>query len=268
MAGTDRTALAITGGPVIVLVEPQLADNIGAAARAMLNFGLTEMRLVAPRDGWPNDRANAMASGAVEVLERAQVFETTAEAIADLHWVAATTARGRDLVKPVLGPDAATREAASRMSSGQKCGVLFGRERTGLESEDIARAHAIVTYPVNPAFASLNLAQAVLLYGYEWFRAAVDWTPHQMPAPAPVAEFEGFIGHLERELDAAGFLRPAEKKPGMMRNIRAMFQRADLTGQEVRTLRGVVRALAEFRPATKAHLIRNPGPIVDEEDGV
>lgn len=253
-----------TATPAVVLVEPQLGENIGAAARAMANFGLTDLRLVAPRDGWPSETARASAAGADAVLDGAGVFASAGEAIADLHYVCATTARVRDAVKPVLTPEAAVAEMAARGGAGQACGVLFGQEKAGLANDHVALCDAIVTAPVNPRFASLNLAQAVLLMGYEWMRQQPDRslgreTAHDGPAreglrmqhtrPATREELTGFFEHLEAELDAAGFLRPPEKRPVMVRNLRNMFHRIGATEQEIRTLRGVISALARGRNA-------------------
>lgn len=260
MAGTDhRQKGPSEAGPVIILVEPQLGENIGTSARAMANFGLSELRLVRPRDGWPNNHALKAASGADWIIERAQVFEDTPTAIRDLSYVYATTARPRDMVKPVITPEQAGENMRYRAGLGERVGILFGRERFGLRNEEVALADAIVMAPVNPAFASLNIAQAVLLLGYEWYKrgsTSIGQQTPQAPAyagphmpmggsrPATKEELEGFFEHLKSELLACGFLRPPEKVPSMMRNIRNMFQRANLTEQEVRTLRGMVAGLA------------------------
>ena len=256
MAGTDKTrteeATALMAGltpPVVVLCEPQLGENIGACARAMLNFGLTELRLVNPRDGWPNDKATSASSGAVTVIEGAQVFETAEQAVADLNHVYATTARPRDLVKPVLAPWAAAQEmrALAGRAPGSKSGILFGRERWGLNNEEISLADAIITYPVNPAFASLNIGQAVLLMAYEWFRLESGQADLELPegrqGRAAKADLVRFFEHLEGELVASGFLSPPDKRPGMVRNLRALFSRADLQHHEVQTLRGIIKSL-------------------------
>lgn len=231
----------------MILVEPQMGENIGTAARAMLNFGLTEMRLVAPRDGWPNDRARAVSSGADAVIDNVVVHERTEQAVADLDFVIATTARHREMLKPVLTPETAAKKLREVIAAGGKAGVLFGPERTGLTNDDVVLADATLMVPVNPAFASLNLAQAVLLIGYEWFKGA-DQTPaermdYQGSRPATKEELLGFFGHLERELDRFGFLKPPEKRPSMIRNIRNLFQRAGMSEQEVRTFRGIVASL-------------------------
>lgn len=251
MAGTDKTRAddALAMAPAIILVEPQLGENIGMVARAMLNCGLQDLRLVRPRDGWPNPAASGAASGADAVLEAARLFATTAEAVADLARLYATTARPRDMTKPVFTP----RGAALEMRSGKgRPGVVFGKESKGLHNDDVALADAVVTVPLNPAFSSLNLAQAVLLVGYEW-RLAGDATPARqlvMPKetrPATKEEILGLFEHLERELDACGFLFPPEKRPAMARNLRNTLGRAELTEQEVRTFRGIVACLAKGR---------------------
>ena len=251
MAGTNQTRTVMTGGPVVVLVKPQLGENIGAAARAMANFGLSRLRLVAPRDGWPSDPARANASGADWVIDGVEVFDTTEAAIADLGLVYATTARQRDMTKPVVGPDAAGAELYRRLAAGEAAGVLFGGERAGLHNDDIALADQILTYPVNPGFASLNLAQAVLVLAYEWMRASGDGTMRNAPDPdtepahplAGKGDLVRLFDHLETELDAAGFLKPPEKRPNMVRNLRNLLHRAELTDQDVRTLRGMIVAL-------------------------
>lgn len=255
MAGTDQSKLSqmpLGRGPAVILVEPQLGENIGTAARAMLNFGLTDLRLVNPRDGWPNERAKAASSGADVVLENVRLTQSTKEAIADLDYVIATTARSRDMVKPVLTPDTAAAKLREVIGSGRKAGILFGPERTGLHNDDIALADATLMVPVNPAFASLNLAQAVLLVGWEWFKAGDSTQGERLDylhgRPANKEELVGFFEHLEGALDAAGFLKPPEKKPTMILNLRNMWQRAQLSEQEVRTLRGVVAALTRRVP--------------------
>jgi tRNA/rRNA methyltransferase len=254
-AGTDRTAEGGGGaGPVIILVEPQLAENIGMAARAMANFGLSELRLVKPRDGWPTGGglpkgAHAAASGAVHILEQARLFPDARSAIADLHRVYATTARNRGQMKRVYTPAEMMPDTAARIAAGQRVGILFGRERTGLENDEISLADAIITYAVNPRFASLNLAQAVLLAGHEWFKAAHgEAKPFGDEAQAP-AEREmvvSLFGYLEDELDRAGFF-PPDKREIMARNLRDILHRLEMTEQEVRTLRGAFGALAEGR---------------------
>ena len=240
-----------SGGPVVVLVEPQLGENIGMAARAMLNFGLTEMRLVRPRGAWPNAKAINASSGAHAVLNEAKLYDTTAEAVADLQRLAATTARLRDMIKDVQPPRDWAASVRAAAAVGERCGILFGPERVGLHNDDLALADTLVTVPTNPAFSSINLAQSVLLLGYEWRLAGGVTTPTQIrrkgwgALPATQGDLVAFYEHLEDELDKAGFLRVPEKRPRMVRNIRNIFNRAGLTDQEVRTLRGIVVALAE-----------------------
>ena len=251
MAGTDRSKADATVGldpaPVIILVRPQLGANIGAAARAMLNFGLTELRLVAPRDGWPNEHANKAASGADTLIDNARLYDTVADAIADLDFVLATTARPRDMVKHVYTPEEGAVRLKAAMASGGTPGVLFGAQRAGLHNDDIALADAVITAPLNPGFSSLNLGQAVLLLSYEWNRQSdrtvADELVMNNTRPASKEELGGFFAHFEAALDETGFLLPKTKRPAMVRNLRNMFQRAELTEQEVRTLRGVVSAL-------------------------
>lgn len=227
--------------PAILLVRPQLGENIGMAARAMLNCGLDELRLVAPRDGWPNRAAQAAAAGADAVIDSVRVFDTAAEAVADLQLVLATTARRRDVEKPVHGP----REAARLLrDSGARTGILFGPERSGLDNDEAGLAASIIEAPLNPAFPSLNLAQAVFLVAWEWRMAG---SPPVPPPPSELASaeaFEGFWRHLDGALDAAGYYREPKLKPTVQRNLRAVFARAGLTDQEVRTLRGVIARLA------------------------
>ena len=256
MAGTDSTRVGgIPEGdgnaPAVILVAPQLGENIGMVARAMLNCGLTDLRLVRPRDGWPSDKAVAAASGADAVLDRARLFATTADAVADLQRVYAATARPRDMTKEVLTPHAAALEMRRFVAGGGRCGVLLGAEASGLDNDDVALADAILLAPLNPAFMSLNLAQAALLVGYEWYRTGDDSAERTLPMnatrPATKAELLGFFEHLERELDACGFLHVREKRPTVVRNLRNLFQRAGLSEQEVRTLRGVVSCLTTRR---------------------
>lgn len=255
MAGTDRTKNEIAApspGPAVILVAPQLGENIGTAARAMLNFGLTDLRIVRPRDGWPNERARAAASGADIVIDNVQLFDRTADAVAGLDYVVATTARPRDMVKPIFTPETAAARMREAFAGGGRAGLLFGPERTGLENDDLALADALMMVPVNPAFASLNLAQCVLLMSWEWHKAGdtteAERIEYQQTRPANKEELLGFFEHLEGELDRFGFLKPPEKRPSMIRNLRNMFQRAGLTEQEVRTLRGVVAALTRRYP--------------------
>ena len=257
MAGTDSTrdSIAARQGPAIVLVRPQLGENIGAAARAMLNCGLTDLRIVNPRDGWPNPQAVRAASGADAVIEQARICETTEDAIAGLERVFATTARPRDMVKTVMTPDGAAREMRAVEARGEKCGVLFGAERMGLENDDVALADTIVEAPLNPAYKSLNLAQAVLLVAWSWFHLA-DETPESRvelgaTRPATKAELLNFFARLEAALDECGFLKPPEKRPSMVRNIRNMFQRMQPTEQDLRTLHGIVAGLLKHRGSSE-----------------
>jgi tRNA/rRNA methyltransferase len=228
--------------PVIVLVRPQLGENIGKAARAMLNFGLAEMRLVAPRDGWPNPSAGPAASGADSVLEHAQVYETVAEAVADCANVYATTVRKRGVTKPVLDPEAAAREIHAAPG---RSAILFGPERSGLESDDVALARTIITVPINPEFASLNLAQAVILVAYEWSKGVVLASPPHvdLDPPAPQEELEGMIGQLEAMLEQTGFYHPPDRTPLTRRTLRTLLTKPGWTAPEVRTFRGVLSAL-------------------------
>ena len=240
-----------TFAPAIVLVEPQLGDNVGAAARAMMNCGLEDLRLVRPRDGWPSPKARAMASGADEILEGARPFDSLAEAVADLQWVFATTGRRRDMVKHEVTPAEAAREIRRRAAAGERCGVLFGRERIGLTNEEVVLADAILTVPLNPAFRSLNLAQAVLLVAYEWFQAGDRTPPRQRIETghrrATQGELEEFLRHLEEALAASGYFKVAAMRPSSLQSIRNLFARAELTDQEVRTLHGIVTALVGRR---------------------
>ena len=256
----------VAEAPTIILMEPQLADNIGMVARACANFGLDELRLVSPRDGWPNEKARIAASGANYIIDDARACATLEEAIGDLNWLAATTARQRDLRKPVMTPEQAIAEMRIRISRGERCGILFGRERNGLETSEVANADALIMIPVNPGFASLNLAQAVLLLGYEWMRGAKARslgrvTTYEQPLgeglymgddrPATKAELIGFFNHLEAELERLGFFNPEHKRPTVANNLRTLFSRANITDQEVRTLRGIVATLAHGKGSGK-----------------
>ncbi len=254
MAGTDRTETPIVGGPAIVLVEPQLHENIGMVARAMANFGLEDLRLVRPRDGWPSDKARATASKADHVIDSARVFNVLEDAIADLNYVVATTARPRDGFKAVTGPAEAAATMRERVAKGQGCGILFGRERWGLDNDEISRADAIVTFPVNPAFASLNIAQAVLLMAYEWMNSGLlgaRGAPRfQTPAqpPASKIELQSFFDYLEGALDSRGYFRTEDKKPKMIDNLRAVLTKPGFSAAELSVLRGVLVALEKFTP--------------------
>jgi tRNA/rRNA methyltransferase len=248
MAGTDRSRAGASGGPAIILVEPQLGENIGTAARAMMNCALDDLRLVRPRDGWPSERAVAAASGADAVLDKARLYPSIAAAIADLVHVYAATARDRGMVRREVTPRQAAGEMRARIAADEPCGVLFGPERTGLLNDDLTLADTVLTVPLNPGFLSLNLAQAVLLVGYEWFTAAAEApaeTLHTgLSRPATKAELVNFFAHLEEALEKNGFLRNRESRPSMVRNLRSLFQRAQCTEQELRTLHGVVTAFA------------------------
>jgi tRNA/rRNA methyltransferase len=251
-AGTDKTKRwSAQAAPVVVLVEPQLAENIGAAARAMANFGLARLRLVAPRQPWPNDKARIMAAGADRVLKDAQLYDTLEAAIADCGFVVAATARAHDQAKPVVGADEAAALMVPRIAAGETVAVVFGRERNGLENDEIALADRILTLPVNPAFASLNLAQAVVIVGYEWFKSSNDAKlPFTMPeksAPAPKQQLLAFFAALERELEQVEFFRPPDKRETMQINLRNIFTRMQPTQQDIQTLHGVIMAIAEGR---------------------
>jgi len=255
MAGTDKTKAATQGGPAVILVDPQLGENIGMVARAMLNCGLGDLRLVRPRDGWPSRQAEAAASGADTVLNAARLFYTLGDAIADLDSLYAATARTRDMTKSMVTPRQAAIEVRAAEAEGRKVGLLLGPERSGLTSDDVALADAIIQVPLNPSFSSLNLAQAVLLIGYEWYQAA-DETPARVLSmgpnrPATKEELINFFERLEATLEDTGFLRPPERRPAMVRNLRSLFTRADLTEQEVRSLHGIISALiGKKRPKT------------------
>lgn len=260
-AHIQGSAVADSGQtPAVILMEPQLPDNIGMVARAMANFGLDELRLVAPRDGWPQEKARIAASGANYVIDDAAAYPTLDAAVGDLTWVAATTARQRDLRKPVLTPEQAVAEAYTRIGRGERCGFLFGRERNGLETAEVANADVIVMIPVNSRFASLNLAQAVLIHGYEWTKRTGGAslgrvTTYESPIetglrlgddrPANKEELAGFFQHLESELESQGFFKSANKRPTVVNNLRSMFSRMGATEQEIKTLRGIVATLAK-----------------------
>jgi tRNA/rRNA methyltransferase len=251
-SGTDKTKpWTDVAGPIVVLVEPQLGQNIGTVARAMANFGLARLRLVKPRDGWPNIQAQRAAAGADAVLDGAQLFDTLEAAVADCHFVLATTARAHDQAKPVLAPEEAAREMAPRLADGETVAVLFGRERWGLENDEVGLADRIVTLPVNPAFASLNLAQAVLVIAYEHFKLASGGAlPFRMPQRSPAAGKEqlfAFFASLESELEKVEFFRPPEKRATMSINLRNIFARMQPTQQDVQTLHGVIMAIAQGR---------------------
>jgi tRNA/rRNA methyltransferase len=252
MSGTDKTKTGHDlSGPVVILVEPQLGENIGMAARAMGNFALSRLRLVNPRDGWPNVAAQRAAAGADHILDGVELFDTVAQAVADLDLLYATTARAHDQAKPVVGPDAAAAEIVAHVAGGGGAGILFGRERWGLTNEEVALANRIVTFPVNPGFASLNLAQAVLLMSYEWFKLSTSGgLPFAMPERSERAsqhQVQAFFDNLVAELDKVEFLRPREKRDTMLVNLRNIFTRMEPTKQDMHTLHGVIMAIAEGR---------------------
>jgi tRNA/rRNA methyltransferase len=241
--------------PVIILVEPQLGENIGMVARAMANFGLSELRLVNPRDGWPSDKARAAASRADHVIDATTVHDTLEGAIADLTFVLATTARQRDGFKPVRAPVTAAAGLRSRSRAGQRTGILFGRERFGLSNEEVGLADEIVTFPVDPSFASLNIAQAVLLMSYEWMKSGLASEADTVFAgpemsPADKHHLHGLLAHLEEALEVRGYFRPAAKKPKMVDNLRAVLTRPGFAEAEIKVLRGIVASLDYFSPAS------------------
>lgn len=233
--------------PIIVLMNPQMGENIGAAARAMMNCGLDELRLVNPRDGWPNPAAGTNASGALELMPPVQVFENTADALKDCHYVYATTARPRDMTKPVMTAKGTAADIHERAAKGQKTAILFGAERAGLDNDDVALAHTIVTVPLNPEFTSLNLGQGVLLLAYEWFQQADNTAAkqHHIEDEPPVSheDLHALFERLESELEAHHFFRTEEHKPIMIRNLRNMLSRAEMTDQEANTFHGIISAL-------------------------
>lgn len=244
--------------PTIILCRTQMGENVGTAARAMLNFGLTELRLVAPQCGWPNAKAVVAASGAVEVLNRLEMFPDLAAATADLHHTLATTARPREMSKPVQDAEAAAANARVLIGEGRRVGLVFGPERTGLTNDELLLADTLISYPVNPAFASLNLAQAVLLFGYAWFRQASGETPAAAPAasaaPATKAEVGGLVDHLVRELDRVSFFRADERRASLIRAISVMIERRGWTTPEVHLMRGVIKDLVGGRRSRQKDL--------------
>jgi tRNA/rRNA methyltransferase len=248
MAGQTAGAAAAPSTPAIILVRPQLGENVGTAARAMLNFGLTDLRLVRPQCGWPNVKALQAASGATEVLNRLHVFDRVEDAAGDLHRLYATTARPRDLPKPVVTAAQAAREARAALAGGERVGIMFGPERTGLANDELIYADAVVSVPVNPDFFSLNLAQAVLLVGYEWFQSAAAVPERQPSAPAGRAatkvELDQLLEHLIAELDAVNFFRTADRRASMSRALKLIFSRAELREPDVHLLRGVIKEIA------------------------
>jgi tRNA/rRNA methyltransferase len=273
MAGTDTPQTSNFGpAPTVVLVNPQLGENIGMAARAMANFGLFDLRLVDPREGWDPERAEAAASGAHETVKNALVFKDLPSCLREMHYVYATTARPRDMTKEVMTPEQAGFDMRARIGRGEKVAILFGRERFGLNNDEVSLADVVITAPVNPAYASLNIAQAVLLVTYEWFKHEATSLGQGTPElaalsgpglhmsdtrPATKDELYGFYGHLEQELDLSGFFKTDKLKPSMLRNLRNVFARASLSEQEVRSLRGVISSL------TRKHL----RPKQEKSDG-
>lgn len=246
MSGTDHSVGAVWEGPTpaVLLVRPQMGENIGASARAMWNFGLDRMRIVAPRDGWPNEKAVAMASGAGRVLDNVRVVDQLADAADDLHYVYATTARSRDLTKPVLTPEEAMADAHARIARGENVGVVFGPERAGLDNDEVARANALISVPVNPAFGSLNLAQCVLLIAYEWLKSdARAEAAVNSVAPATQDDRAHLLANLTARLDEAGFFFPSDKAASMRLNLANLVSRLELTSADVRMLQGVVKTL-------------------------
>ncbi len=264
-AGTDKTRRWIeTPAPMVVLVEPQLGENIGAAARAMANFGLSKLRVVNPLQGWPNERARVMASGADRILDGAVLYERLSDAIADCTFVLATTARVHDQAKPVMGADEAAAAVAVRIAGGETVALVFGRERIGLENHEVAMADAIVTLPVNPAFASLNLAQAVVIVAYEWFKCAgggdLPFSQPEKSPPAAKQQLASFFADLDRELEKVEFFRPEEKRGTMTINLHNIFRRMQPTQQDIRTLHGVITALVQGRKGPAR------GGVLDSEE--
>ena len=275
MADNEFTPPSFSGGPAIVLVEPQLGENIGMVARAMANFGLSDLRLVKPRDGWPSEKAQAAASRADHVIDAVTLFETTEEAVADLSFVFATTARARDSFKPVREPQTAAAMLRTRIASGQQAGILFGREKYGLSNHEVGLADEIVTFPVDPTFASLNIAQAVLLMSYAWTIAgsssqrveagSTDLLRFSAPEPPPAtkADLQRLFTHLEASLDRNGYFHPEHKREALTQKLRTMLTKAGFSEPEVRTMRGVVRsfdyAIAHPRPASATSPIARSG---------
>ena len=273
MAGSNSKREMLTEGPIVILVEPQLGENIGMVARAMANFGLSELRLVAPRDGWPNEKAVSAASKADHIIEGTVVYDTLREAIADVNFVMATTARERDGHKPVQGPVTAARDMRARHNKGERVALLFGRERIGLRNDEVGLADELVTFPVNPAFASLNIAQAVLLMSYEWLKtglASETDIPHEVRTlePAPKHLLHGFLDQIEEALDVRGYFRSEKKKPAVVDNLRAVLTRPAFSSEEVHFLRGVISSLDRFsRSAPKGTSGPGLGGSLDDEKG-
>jgi tRNA/rRNA methyltransferase len=271
-AGTDKTKRWVEQpGPCVILVEPQLADNIGSVARAMANFGLAELRLVNPKQGWPHERAVVMAAGADRVLDGARLYDSVEAAIGDLNFVFATTARAHDQAKPVVDPGAAAATSVEKIAAGSSVGLMFGRERNGLENHEVALADQIVTLPVNPAFASLNLSQAVVIIAYEWFKCFTNTKlPFEMPHrsdAAPRQQLLAFYENLEHELEKVEFFRPPDKRDTMVVNLRNIFSRMNPTKQDIQTLHGVLMAIAAGRMGSASGGLIN-GPVASALRGV
>ncbi|MEM8916956.1 MAG: RNA methyltransferase [Pseudomonadota bacterium] len=272
MSGTDSSNTPLAGGgPAIILIKPQLGENIGACARAMLNCGLDDLRLVQPRDGWPDIKAERAASGADRVLEKVRLYDTTQDAIADLTRVYATTARVRHMIKTEMEPRQAVSDMRQTSPDGAGIGILFGAERSGMDNDDVALADVVVMAPLNPAFSSLNLAQAVLLVAYEWRMAQLAEPEARMGGRAGEAASKevllNFFDHIERALDTAHFFTAPDKKPSMIRNIRNLFGRASLREQEVKMLHGIVTALSDLRRDGRArHIPAERGPTNPNKD--
>jgi len=255
-SGTDSTKDWIEGGPVVVLVEPQLGQNIGSAARAMGNFGLSRLRIVNPRQGWPDEKARVFSAGADRILDAAVLYPDLRSALDGVTYAIAATARERGMAKPVYGADVAAGECLTRLGQGEDVALVFGRERTGLYTEEVSLCDAILTLPVNPAFASLNLGMCVAVSAYEWFKLSSGGAlPFSQPERSPPAEKQdlfAFFAHLERELEEASFFRSPEKQPSTIRNIRNIFHRVTLTKQDLATLHGMITALVEGRAGREA----------------
>ncbi|MGZ5907804.1 MAG: RNA methyltransferase [Reyranella sp.] len=251
MGRASKGRATAAAAPVVILVRPQLGDNIGMAARAMLNCGLSSLRLVSPRDGWPNAKAQRAASGADVVLDKAKVFDSVGEAVADLERVVATTARNRELTQRIVTPRRAASEMRGWIGQAEKVGILFGPERTGLTNDDMVHADTALSIPLNPQFSSLNIVQAVLLVAYEWAAAGEAAPAERMSEhatrPATKDELLNLFAHLERALDQSGFLRNKAMRPAMVHNLRAFLQRAAMTEQEVRSFHGVIKYLGKHK---------------------
>jgi len=260
-SGTDSTKPWAAGGPLVILVEPQLGENIGSAARAMGNFGLSRLRIVNPREGWPNEKARVFSAGADRILAEATLHPDLRSALSGVNYAFAATARERGMAKPVLGADAVAQETRGRLASGEEVALVFGRERTGLYTEEVSLCDAILTLPVNPAFASLNLAMCVAVAGYEWFKAesagALPFAPPDRSPLADKGDLFAFFDHLEGALQTSGFFRSPEKAPSTIRNLRNIFHRLGLTRQDLATLHGAVTALEEGREGREARKQQN-----------